>query len=69
MGSSLSFPICKMRLIPASSGGCVRIKLPLWEGMDWEFGMDVYTLLCLKEITKKDLLYSVGNSAQYSVIT
>ena len=69
MGSSLSFPICKMRLIPTSSGGCVRIKLPSWEGMDWEFGMDIYTLLCLKEITKKDLPYSVGNSAQYSVIT
>ena len=29
-----------------------------------EFGMDTYTLLCLKCITNKDLLYSTGNSAQ-----
>ena len=29
-----------------------------------EFGMDMYTLLYLKQITNKDLLYSVGNSAQ-----
>ena len=29
--------------------------------------MDMYTLLYLKWITNKDLLYSTGNSAQYSV--
>ena len=29
-----------------------------------EFGMDMYTLLSLKWITSKDLLYSMGNSAQ-----
>ena len=38
-------------------------------GIDWEFGIDMYTLLYLKQITNKDLLYSTGNSAQYSVIT
>ena len=38
-------------------------------GIDWEFGIDMYTLLHLKQITDKDLLYSTGNSAQYSVIT
>ena len=38
--------------------------------VDWEFGMDMYTLLLhLKWITIKDLLYSTGNSAQYSAIT
>ena len=34
------------------------------EGIVREFGMDMYTLLYLKWITKKDLLYSTGNSAQ-----
>ena len=34
------------------------------EGTVWESGMDMYTLLYLKWITKKDLLYSTGNSAQ-----
>ena len=28
-----------------------------------EFGMDIYTLLHLKWITNKDLLFSTGNSA------
>ena len=34
------------------------------EGIVREFRMDVYTLLYLKWITNKDLLYSTGNSAQ-----
>jgi len=29
-----------------------------------EFGIDIYTLLYLKQITNKNLLYSTGNSAQ-----
>ena len=38
-------------------------------GIDWEFGVNKYTLLYLKQITNKNLLYSTENSAQYSVIT
>ena len=34
------------------------------EGIVTEFGVDVYTVLYLKWITNKDLLYSTGNSAQ-----
>ena len=34
------------------------------EGIVWDFGMDMYTVLCLKWITNRDLLYSTGNSAQ-----
>ena len=34
------------------------------EGIIRESGMDMYTLLYLKWITNKDLLYSTGNSAQ-----
>ena len=40
-----------------------------WGGIDWEFGIDTYTLLYLKQITNKDLLYSTGNAVQYSVLT
>ena len=36
----------------------------VWEGTVREFGRDMYTLLYLKWITNKDLLYSTGNSAQ-----
>ena len=32
------------------------------EGLVREFGMDMYTLLYLKWITNKDLLYSIWNS-------
>ena len=34
------------------------------EGIFRELGMDMYTLLYLKWITNKDLLYSTGNSVQ-----
>ena len=34
-----------------------------------EFGMDMYTLLYLKWITNKALLYSTGNSAQCFLVT
>ena len=38
-------------------------------GIDWGFGIHTYTLLYLKQIANQELLYSTGNSAQYSVIT
>ena len=37
--------------------------------INWEIGTDIYTLLYIKYITDKDLLYSSGNSTQYSVMT
>ena len=43
--------------------GKVRIR------MDWEFGINIYTLLYIKQITNKDLLYSTGNYSQYFLIT
>ena len=39
------------------------------EGINWEIGVDIYTLLYIKYITNKKLLYSTGNSTQYSVMT
>ena len=27
-------------------------------GMNWEIGIDIYTLICIKWVTNKDLLYS-----------
>ena len=40
----------------------------VWGGIDWEFGIDMSTVLYLKYITNKDLLYSTV-LVQYSVIT
>ena len=40
-----------------------------WGGINQEVGMNIHTLLCIRQITNKDLLYSTGNSTQYSVIT
>ena len=38
-------------------------------GINWEIGIDIYTLLYIKQITNKNLLYSTGNSTQYSAMT
>ena len=37
--------------------------------INWEFGINIYTLLYIKQTINKDLLYSTGNSTQYSVMT
>ena len=37
------------------------------EGIDREFGIEMYTLLYIKWITNKDLSYSTENSAQCDV--
>ena len=37
--------------------------------MVWEFGVDTYTMLYLKWIANKDLLYSTLNSAQCYVVS
>ena len=36
-------------------------------GMNWEIGIDIYTVICLKHITNEKLLYSTGNL--YSVLS
>ena len=38
-------------------------------GINQEFGINIYALLYIKQIINKDLLYSTGNSTQYTVIT
>ena len=35
-------------------------------GMNWEITTGIYTLLCITYITNENLLYSTGNSTQYS---
>ena len=40
----------------------------MMEESDREFGMDMYTLLYLKWIINKNLLYSTWSSAQYYVV-
>ena len=37
--------------------------------MTWETDTDIYTLLCIKQITKEKLLYSTGNSTQCTMVT
>ena len=41
----------------------------VWGGINQEFGINIYTLLYIKQIINKDLLYGSGNSTQYSVTT
>ena len=35
-------------------------------GMNWEIGIDMYTLICIKQIINENLLYSTGNSTLLS---
>ena len=42
----------------------------MWrKGINQEFGINIYTLLNIKQIINEDLLYCTGNSTQYSAIT
>ena len=38
-------------------------------GMNWEIEIDIYTLLCIKQITKENLLCSTGDSTRCFVAT
>ena len=38
-------------------------------GMNWDTGTDIYTPLCIQQITNENLLYNTGSSTQYSVVT
>ena len=44
------------------------IKGERGEGINLKFGINMYTLLYVKQINNKDLLYSTGNYIQYLVI-
>ena len=37
------------------------------DGVDWETGNDLYTLLCMGRAASESLLYSTGNCAHCSV--
>ena len=37
-------------------------------GINWEVGIDLYTLLYIRWINNKPLLYNTENSTQYSVM-
>ena len=42
----------------------------VWGGaMDWGSGISICTLLYIEWIVNRDLMYSTGNSAQYSAVT
>ena len=45
------------------------IKKTQREGINEEFGINVYTLLYMKQVNSNFLLYSTGNCIQYLVIS
>ena len=43
-------------------------KGEIWGRINWEIGIDIYTLLYIKQITNRNPLYSTGNSTQHSIM-
>ena len=48
---------------------CVTRGQTCGKVIGWEFGIYINMLLCIKYITNENLLYSTGNSTQYSMVT
>ena len=48
--------------------GYQRGKVGREGGISWEFGINIYILLYIKQSVNKGLLYSTGNSTQPPVI-
>ena len=58
-----------LELADYAFGTTIRnLKWIMWGGISWETGIDIYTLLYIKQRTNKDLLQSTGNSTQSSVM-
>ena len=49
--------------------GCVDMVGGEVGGMNWEIGIDIHTLPCVKQIARGNMLYSTGSSAGCSVVT
>ena len=62
-------PICKAEIETDIENKHMDTKGGKGGGMNWEIGIDIYTLLCIKQITNENLLYRTGNSTQCSVVT
>ena len=62
-------PVVRTQCFHCQSPGSIPGRGTKIQQTAWEFGTDMYTLLHLKQITNKDLLYNTGNAAQYSVVT
>ena len=61
--------ILKVVLLKTNSSNRILWLCPgLCPGVNWEIGIDMYTLLYIKLFTKKDLLYSTENYTQYSLM-
>ena len=73
---NLIFKIKQMNLQNKNSLTYIKNKLMVTKGETWggggikqELGMNIHTLLYIRQTTNKDRWYSTGNSIQYSAIT
>ena len=62
-------PICKAKIEKDSENKYMDTKGEKGSGMNWEIAINIYTLLCIKQTTNDNRLYSTGNSTQCSVVT
>ena len=58
----------RLQSIESQGVGHDLVTLQPKQHIDQEIGIDIYTLLYIKQITNKNLLYSTGSSTQNSIM-
>ena len=58
--------ICKAETDTDVDSRHIVTKWVRGDGRDWEVGIDMYTLMCIEQITNENLVHSIGNSSQCS---
>ena len=60
--------ICKVEIETHVENKYMDTKSGRKGRMNWEIGINIYTLICIKYITDENLIYSTGNSTQCSMV-
>ena len=60
--------IYKTEIDPQTQKTNICLPKESWGGINWDYGINRYTLLHIKQINNKDLLYRTRNYIQYLVV-
>ena len=60
--------VCNRNRVKDVENQFMVIKEERGRGINWQIGIDIYTLLYIKQTTNKNLLHSTRKSTQYSIV-